>query len=420
VARGGDVVAASAAEVIGVAPVERTEAGDLLEPEHELMTVNMGPHHPATHGVLRLLVSLQGETVMDLKPIVGYVHTGIEKSCEDKSYWKVIPFVERMDYVSYFFNMEAFCGAVERMLGLEIPPRAKYLRTLHLELNRIHSHLVWLGTTALDLGAISMLWYAFRQRDAILDLFEMSAGQRMHTRYFQVGGVFEDIPVGFEQKVRDFCAQMPTRVTQYEALLDRNQIFLQRTKGIGIVSRERLLELGVTGPLLRAAGEPWDLRKADPYLIYDQLEFKIPVGTVGDAYDRYRVRMAEMRESVKLIEQCLDGLPEGPVIADDRKIVLPPREELATSMEALIHHFKLVTEGFRVPAGQVYTVVESPRGELGMHLVSGGGTRPHRVHVRDPSFINLQATAALSEGGLISDVIASVASIDPVMGGVDR
>jgi len=419
-ATGGDVVSASAAEVIGVAPVERTAAGELLEPEHELLTVNMGPHHPATHGVLRLLVSLQGEEVIDLKPIIGYLHTGIEKSCEDKSYWKVIPFVERMDYVSYFFNMEAFCGAVERMLGLEIPPRAQYLRTLHLELNRIHSHLVWLGTSALDLGAISMLWYAFRQRDTILDLFEMSAGQRMHTRYFQVGGVFEDIPVGFEQKVRDFCAEMPTRVTQYEALLDNNEIFLRRTKGIGIVSRERLLELGVTGPLLRAAGEPWDLRKADPYLIYDQLEFKIPIGTVGDAYDRYRVRMAEIRESVKIIEQCLEGLPEGPFIADDRKIVLPPREELATSMEALIHHFKLVTEGFRVPPGEIYYAIESPRGELGCFVLADGSAKPARVHFRDPSFVNLQAFRDMSVGGYIADLITNLGMLDPILGGIER
>ncbi len=277
------------------------------------MTVNIGPHHPATHGVLRLVVDLEGEVVRDLKPVIGYVHTGIEKSCEDKSYWKVIPFVERMDYVSYFFQMEAYCGAVERLIGLEIPPRAKYLRTIMLELNRIHSHLVWLGTTALDLGAISMLWYCFRERDRILDLFEMATGQRMHTRYFQVGGVIEDIPLGWEEKCRSFVEDMPVRVGQYEALLDRNEVFLQRTKGVGIVSRERLLELGVTGPLLRAAGEPWDLRKAFDYLAYPEMDFKIPVGTVGDNYDRYRVRVAEMVESTKIIGQALGGAPRRPV-----------------------------------------------------------------------------------------------------------
>ena len=242
--------------------VERRE----IEPETELLTINMGPHHPATHGVLRLVVQLEGEVVRDLKPVTGYLHTGIEKSCEDQSYWKVIPFVERMDYLSYFFQMEAFCGAVERLLDLEVPRRANYLRTMHLELNRIHSHLVWLGTSALDLGAMSMFFYCFRDRDRILDLFEMSTGQRMHTRYFQVGGVIEDIPVGFEQKLRSFVEEMPVRVGQYEALLDRNEVFLSRTKNVGIVDRERLLELGVSGPLLRAAGDPWDLRKAFDYL----------------------------------------------------------------------------------------------------------------------------------------------------------
>ena len=391
-----------------------------LEPEQELLTINMGPHHPATHGVLRLIVTLQGETVIDLKPVVGYVHTGIEKSCEKHPYWKVIPFIERMDYLSYFFNMQAFCGCVESLLELEIPPRAKYLRTLHMELNRIHSHLVWLGTSALDLGAISMFWYCFRERDKILDLFEMSAGQRMHTRYFQVGGVFEDIPVGFERKVKEFCADMPARVDQYEALLDQNEIFLNRTKGIGIVPRERLLELGVTGPLLRAAGEPWDLRKATDYLAYPDLEFKVPVGTVGDGYDRYRCRVAEMRESVRIIEQCIDGLPEGPWIADDRKIVLPPRHELSTSMEALIHHFKLVTEGFRVPPGELYYPIESPRGELGCFVVADGSARPARVHMRDPSFVNLQAFREMCIGGYVADLIQNLAMLDPILGGIDR
>ena len=379
--RGGDRLARTGARVVGTSPIERT---DPEEREEEFLTINMGPHHPATHGVLRLLVSLEGEFVRDLKPIMGYVHTGIEKSCEDKSYWKVIPFVERMDYLSYFFQMQAFCGAVETLLELEIPARANYLRVIHMELNRIHSHLVWLGTSALDLGAMSMFFYCFRERDRILDLFEMSTGQRMHTRYFQVGGVAEDIPIGFAGKVSAFCDEMPSRIDQYEALLTRNEIFLQRTKGIGVVPRERLLALGVTGPLLRAAGEPWDLRKAHPDLCYDQLEFKVPIGTVGDGWDRYRVRIQEMRESVRLISQALAGLPEGPWIADDRKVVLPPRSELSTSMEALIHHFKLVTEGFRVPPGEVYYPIESPRGELGCFVVADGSAKPARVHFRDP------------------------------------
>jgi NADH-quinone oxidoreductase subunit D len=386
----------------------------------EVMTVNIGPHHPATHGVLRLVVDLEGEVVRDLRPVIGYVHTGIEKSCEDKSYWKVIPFVERMDYVSYFFQMEAFCGAVERLVGLEIPERAKYLRVIFLELNRIHSHLVWLGTTALDLGAISMLWYCFRERDRILDLFEMATGQRMHTRYFQVGGVIEDIPVGFEAKLREFVAEMPVRVGQYEALLDRNEVFLQRTKGTGIVPRERLLDLGVTGPLLRAAGEPWDLRKAFEYLCYPKFEFKVPVGTVGDNYDRYRVRLAEMVESTRIVEQALDGLPEGPHIAEDRKYVLPPRSELPTSMEALIHHFKLVTEGYRVPPSEIYYAIESPRGELGCFVLADGSAKPARVHFRDPSFVNLQAFRDMSVGGYVADMIASLGMLDPILGGVDR
>jgi NADH-quinone oxidoreductase subunit D len=400
-------------------PLEREQA-EAEGVSTELLTLNMGPHHPATHGVLRLIVDLEGEVVRDLKPVIGYVHTGIEKSCEDKSYWKVIPFVERMDYVSYFFQMEAFCGAVERLIDLEIPPRAKYLRMIFLELNRIHSHLVWLGTTALDLGAISMLWYCFRERDKILDLFEMATGQRMHTRYFQVGGVIEDIPVGFEEKCRKFAEEMPIRVGQYQALLDRNEVFLSRTKGVGIVSRERLLELGVTGPLLRAAGEPWDLRKAFDYLVYPEMDFKIPVGTVGDNYDRYRVRVAEMVESARIVGQCLDALPEGPFIADDRKYVLPPRSELSTSMESLIHHFKLVTEGFRVPPGQVYYPVESPRGEFGCYLVSDGGPKPWRAHFRAPSFVSLQVTAMMSVNRYIGDMIVVVGSLDGVMGEADR
>ena len=410
---------------VGKHPLERTAADSPArageeDVEQELMTINMGPHHPATHGVLRLVVNLQGEVVKDLRPVMGYVHTGIEKSCEDKSYWKVIPFVERMDYLSYFFQMEAFCGAVERLLEIEIPPRAKYLRVLHMELNRIHSHLVWLGTSALDLGAMSMFFYCFRERDKILDLFEMSTGQRMHTRYFQVGGVFEDIPLGFERNLRRFTDEMPSRLDQYAAILDRNEIFLNRTRNVGVVPRQRLLDLGVTGPLLRAAGEPWDLRKVSPYLAYEDFDFSIPVGTVGDGYDRYRVRMQEMRESVRIVEQALDGLPEGPWIHDDRKIVLPPRDELPVSMEALIHHFKLVTEGFRVPPGEIYYPIESPRGEQGCFVVADGSARPVRVHFRDPSFVNLQALRDMCVGGYVADLIQNLGMLDPILGGVDR
>jgi NADH-quinone oxidoreductase subunit D len=395
-------------------------SGTHLQPESELFTINMGPHHPATHGVLRLLLTLEGENVLDIQPLVGYVHTGIEKSCEDQAYWKVIPFVERMDYLGYYFNAMAYCMSVERLLDVDVPPRAQYLRVIHLELNRIASHLFWLATSALDLGAVTMLWWGCRERDYVLDLFEYSSGQRFHTRYFQVGGVIEDIPPGWEQKVREFCALLPTRIDQYEALLDRNEIFLQRLKGVGIVDEQTLLDLGVTGPLLRATGNPWDLRKATPYSSYDQFDFKIPVGTVGDNYDRYRVRMAEMRESAKIVEQALDGLPEGPYISPDRKVALPPRFELATSMEALIHHFKLVTEGFRVPVGEAYVPIESPRGELGCFVVSDGSSKPSRVHMRDPSFANLQSLKQMGEGGLIADLIACIAMLDPILGGIDR
>ena len=346
-------------ESITIAPLDR-QLGD--RPDEQLLTLNMGPHHPATHGVLRLLVTLEGEVVRSCKPIIGYVHTGIEKTAEDKAYWKAIPVVERMDYLAYYFNAMAFCGAVETLLNVEVPKRAQYLRVIHLELNRIMSHLVWLGTSALDLGAISMFWYCFREREQILDLFEYSSGQRMHTRYFQVGGVFEDVPAGWAAKVREFVKDMPRRADQYAALLDRNEIFLQRLRNIATVSEEDLLAFGVTGPLLRAAGNPWDLRKAAPYSSYDDFEFKVPVGTVGDNYDRYKVRLTEIYESVKIIDQALEGLPEGPHITDDRKVALPPRHELSTSMEALIHHFKLVTEGFRVPPGEVYYPIEGRAG----------------------------------------------------------
>jgi NADH-quinone oxidoreductase subunit D len=388
--------------------------------ESELLTINFGPHHPATHGVLRLLVTLEGEVVRDLKPIIGYLHTGIEKTAEDKSYWKVIPVVERMDYLAYYFNSMAFIGAVETLLEVEAPPRAQYLRVIHMELNRIMSHLVWLGTSALDLGAISMFWYGFRERETILDLFEMSSGQRMHTRYFQVGGVIEDIPNGFVERVRAFCKIMPDRADSYLDLLAKNEIVLQRLRNVAALPADELLALGVTGPLLRAAGHPWDMRKATPYSSYEDFDFKVPIGTQGDNYDRFFVRILEIKESVKIIEQALDGLPAGPFITEDRKVALPPRHELATSMEALIHHFKLVTEGFRVPPGEVYYPIESPRGELACFVRSDGSSKPARVHMRDPSFVNLQATAPMVKDHYIADMIATLACLDPIIGGVDR
>ncbi len=387
---------------------------------HELLTLNIGPHHPATHGVLRLIATLEGEVVRDIKPIIGYVHTGIEKTAEQKSYWKVIPVIERMDYLSYYFNAMAFCGAVETLLDVEVPSRAQYLRVIHLELNRIASHLFWLATGALDLGAISIFWYCLREREMIMDLFEMSSGQRMHTRYFQVGGVIEDIPRAFPAKLRKFLDVMPSRADQYADVLENNQIAFERLHGVCPLDEETLLKIGVTGPLLRAAGNPWDLRKAAPYSSYENFDFKVPVGTVGDNYDRFRVRLAEIYESVKIISQALEGLPEGPFITPDRKVALPPRHELATSMEALIHHFKLVTEGFRVPTGEAYYPIEGPRGELGCFVRADGSAKPARVHMRDPSFVNLQALAPMVRGAYIADMIATLAMLDPILGGIDR
>jgi NADH-quinone oxidoreductase subunit D len=385
-------------------PTERIDTSGDLGPEQELLTLNMGPHHPATHGVLRLLTTLEGEVVRDIKPIIGYVHTGIEKTAEDKSYWKVIPVVERMDYLSYYFNAMAFCGAVETLLGIEVPKRAQYLRVIHLELNRIASHLIFVATGGLDLGAVSMFWYGWRERDMILDLFEQTSGQRMHTRYIQVGGVAEDVPRGWAENVRAFIKAMPERNRQYRALLAKNEIALSRLKGVAPLDAETLLSYGVTGPLLRAAGNPWDLRKAMPYSSYDDFDFKIPVGTEGDNWDRFAVRLAEIDESLKIIEQ----------------VALPPRHELATSMEALIHHFKLVTEGYRVPPGEVYYPIEGPRGEYGCFVRSDGSSKPARVHMRDPSFVNLQAFAPMVKGTYIADVIATLAMLDPILGGIDR
>ncbi len=389
-------------------------------PRTELLTLNFGPHHPATHGVLRLVTTLEAEVVRDVKPVIGYVHTGIEKTCEQKEYWKVIPLVERMDYVSYFTNMHAYCGAVETLTEVEVPKRAQYLRVIHDELQRIVSHLIWLGTSFLDLGAVTMLWYTFQERERILDLFEQVTGQRMHTRYYQVGGVAEDVPAGWDKKLREFLELMPKRIELYRDMVNRNEIALQRLKGVCPLDAETLRAYGVTGPLLRAAGDPWDLRKAMPYSSYEDFDFKIAVGKNGDNWDRYAVRVFEMEQSVKIIQQALDGLPEGPVMTSDRKVALPPRHELATSMEALIHHFKLVTEGMRVPEGEVYFPVEGPRGEYGIFLRSDGSSKPARVHMRDPSFVNLQAFAPMVKDAYIADFIATLAMLDPILGGIDR
>src|SRR5216110_1496197 len=389
----------------------------------DVMTVNFGPNHPSTHGVLRLVVDLDGEDVVGLAALIGYLHTGFEKNMEQKTWWKAITYPERMDYLAFQANEYAFVAAIEKLLEIETPPKAVWMRTLLLELNRIHSHLIWLGTGALEIGAISLLWYCFNARDLVLDLFELIGGVRMHTRYFQAGGLAEDIPRGFFKECRKFVDWMPKGVDDYEGLVDRNEIWLERTKGIGLLSAEDAIALGQTGPVLRGSGVDWDLRKAEPYLAYDQVDFRVPVYENGDVWDRYKVHMDEMRESTRIVAQCLDrleGMEGQPWIADDRKVVLPPREELHTSMESLIHHFKIVTEGYRVPEGEVYVALESPRGELGCYVVSDGGTRPWRVKFRAPSFAALEATATTVQGAYIADLIAIVGSLDTVMGEVDR
>jgi NADH-quinone oxidoreductase subunit D len=397
-------------------PQEIADTGDVLQ-------VNFGPNHPSTHGVLRLIVDLNGESVVGIRAVVGYLHTGFEKTMEHKTWWKCIPYGPRIDYVSFQNNELVFVLAAEQLLELEIPEKARWMRTLLCELNRIHSHLIWLGTSALEIGAISIFWYAFREREPMLDLFELVAGARMHTRYFQVGGLAEDIPPGFYPECRRYVENFPRSMDEYEAMLSRNEIWLERTQGIGLLSADDAIALGQSGPVLRGSGVDWDLRRDQPYLTYGDVDFRIPVYPNGDVYDRYRVHMDEMRESIRIVEQCLDRLEqmEGePWIVDDRKIVLPPRHELHTSMESLIHHFKLVTEGFRVPEGEVYVTIESPRGELGCYVASDGGPKPWRVKFRAPSFVALEATATCMSDALIADMIAVVGSLDGVMGEVDR
>jgi NADH-quinone oxidoreductase subunit D len=392
------------------------------DPE-DILRVNFGPNHPSTHGVLRLIVDLDGEEVAGIRAVIGYLHTGFEKTMENKTWWKSITYPARIDYLSFHANELEYVLAIERLLGIEVPRRATWARMALAELNRIHSHLVWLGTSALEIGAISLFWYAFDDRDQILDLFELAGGTRFHTRYVQAGGLAEDLPPGFTDEARRFCDAMPKSVDEYEALLDRQKIWLERTKGIGLLSAADALALGQSGPILRASGVNWDLRKNMPYLSYDEVEFDVPVYENGDVYDRYKVHMDEMRESVRIVRQCLDRLDETtgePWIADDRKVVLPPRHELHTSMESLIHHFKIVTEGYTVPEGEVYVVIESPRGEAGCYVVSDGGPRPWRVKFRPPSLAALQATATTVQNCLVADLVAVAASLDPVMGDVDR
>ena len=395
----------------------------LLAPQDDpdLMELNLGPNHPSTHGVLRLVAMLDGETVVGLRNELGYVHTGIEKNMEVKSYWKAITYAPRADYNAFFTNELAYVMAVEKLLDLEVPTRAQWIRTLFLELGRLHNHLIFLGTGSIDLGGIALLFYCFRERDRVLDMFELATGVRMHDRYAQVGGVAEDLPKGFDKDCRAMLAYLRDRIDEYEGLIGAQPIFRDRTLGIGVITPEFARRMGLTGPNARASGVDWDLRIHEPQLAYPEVGPKQTLlGRNGDTYDRYMLRLFEMRQSCDIIERCLDGLPPGPWIADDRKVVLPPRHELHTSMESLIHHFKLVTEGFRVPAGEVYVALEGPRGELGCHLVSDGSSRPFRVHFRSASLVMLQSVAALCKGVLIADLIAILASLDPNMGDCDR
>jgi NADH-quinone oxidoreductase subunit D len=387
----------------------------------DTMTINMGPQHPSTHGVLRLIVTLEGETVVKTVPDIGYLHTGIEKTAESKSYFQTLVMTDRMDYLAPLSNNLGYALAVEKLLGVEeMPAKAVFTRVLLVELQRIASHLVWLGTSALDLGAQSMFLYCFRERELILDIFELVSGVRMMTSYIMPGGLQADLPPGFDEKVREFLTIFPERLNEYHTLLTNNQLWLERTKGVGPLTAEEAIAWGCSGPVLRGSGVAWDVRKMFPYSGYDQFDFDIPVGSNGDVYDRYLVRMLEMAESLKIVQQALDGMPEGPYQISDRKVVPPPKWAVATNMEALIHHFKLYTEGYRPPKGEVYLRIEAPKGELGYYLVSDGTARPYRMHVRAPSFANLEALPKMVEGELLSDIIAAIGSIDIVLGEVDR
>ena len=386
----------------------------------QTMLLNMGPQHPSTHGVLRLVLELDGEVVLKCTPVIGYLHTGFEKSYEGKTYHADVTLTDRMDYLAPLSNNLGFALAVEKLLGVEVPPRATVARVILAELTRIGSHLVWLGTQALDLGAMSVFLYCFREREMLMDIFESCSGQRMMTSYIRPGGLKLDLPDDFEPRVREFIRIFPSKIEDYEALLTENELWRERTVGVGKLGAEDALALGVTGPNLRASGVAWDVRKTNPYCGYEQYDFQVPTQTAGDVYARYLVRMAEMRESLRIVEQALDVLPGGPYMTADRKVAFPPRAELATSMEALIHHFKLATEGYRVPPGEVYVCIESPRGELGYYVVADGSSKPYRVHVRAPSFANLQALGKIAEGGLVADLVAIIGSLDPVLGEVDR
>jgi NADH-quinone oxidoreductase subunit D len=400
--------------------VEAEPAAPEVDPRPKTLVLNMGPQHPSTHGVLRLLLELDGETIVSAQPDIGYLHTGIEKEFEVKLYQQSVTLTDRIDYLAPLSNNLCYCLAVEKLLELEIPPRAQWTRVMLTELTRLNSHLVWLGTHAIDIGAMSVFLYCFREREDILRIFEMFSGQRMMTSYFRIGGLALEPPRGWQKRVKSFIDVFPSRVDEYEELLTNNRIWIGRTQGVGRFPLEDMLDLGVTGPMLRAAGLKYDARKAQPYSSYEKFDFEVPTRTENDVYARYLVRIEEMRQSARIIKQALEGMPEGHWTADAPHVVLPDRDKMKTQMEALIYHFKIVTEGFRVPTGEVYQVIESPRGEVGYYVVSDGTAKPYRVHVRGPSFGNLQAIPRMVVGTLIADVIASIGSMDFVLGDSDR
>lgn len=384
------------------------------------MVLNMGPHHPATHGVLRVILELDGETIIKAIPDIGYLHTGIEKTMESKTYAQVIPLTDRMDYVASLSNNLAYLLAVEKLLDIQAPPKAQCVRILLTELTRIASHLVWVGSHPADIGALTMLLYAFREREKLMDIFELVSGQRMMTSYFRIGGLAQDLPDGFDAKVREVLNTFPEKIDEYEKLLTRNRIFLNRTVGVGKISAQDAIDLGVSGPILRATGFKWDIRKSNPYSGYDKFDFDIPTRTNGDVYDRYLVRVEEMRQSLRIVKQALNGMPEGDFVARVPGVVLPPKEQVVSNIESLIFHFKLVVEGFSAPVGDVYHSIESPKGEIGFYIVSDGSNKPYRVKVRPPCFVNISALPKMIEGRLIADVIAVIGSIDIVLGEIDR
>ena len=392
-----------------------------LEPgQDKTMILNMGPQHPSTHGVLRVLLEIDGETVVRMMPDIGFLHTGIEKTCEAKFYQQVVPLTDRIDYLCPMTNNLCYVLAVEKLLGLEIPPRAQWLRVMMNELTRINSHLVWLGTHAMDIGAMTVFLYCFREREDILRLFEAISGQRMMTSYFRVGGVALEPPLDFFDRVRKFADRFPSKVDEYEGLLTGNPIWVMRTKGVAKISAEDAIALGASGPTLRGSGVDIDLRRDMPYSGYENFKFKVPVGKEGDVFERYMLRVQELRESIGIVKQALDGMPSGPIKANAPKVVLPDREKMKTEMESLIYHFKIITEGFAVPEGEVYQAVESPRGEMGYYVVSDGGPKPYRVHMRSACLANMQTLPKMCEGRLIADVVAAIGSIDIVLGEIDR